>query len=77
MLVRGLYYEGWRPAAVPVKMRRAEFLDRIASRFSYEVEGGIEGLTTTVLNALRLHVTEGEWDDIRSELPKDLVGVLP
>jgi uncharacterized protein (DUF2267 family) len=29
-----------------------------------------------VLQALRHHVTEGEWDDIKSSLPKDLATLL-
>ena len=77
MLVRGIYYEGWQPAKVPVKMSRDEFLDRVRRGFGYDVEGGIERLTSTVLAALKHHVTDGEWDDIRSSMPKDLAGVLP
>ena len=77
MLVRGIYYEGWKPAKVPVKMSRDEFLDRVRRGFGYDVEGGIERLTSTVLAALKQHVTDGEWDDIRSSMPKDLAGVLP
>ena len=34
-------------------------------------------MTSTVLAALKVHVTDGEWDDIRSSMPKDLAGVLP
>jgi uncharacterized protein (DUF2267 family) len=77
MLIRGLYYQGWNPAKVPVKMSREEFLARIRRDFPYEVEGGVEQLTTTVLEVLRQHVTDGEWEDIRSSLPRELVSVLP
>jgi len=29
-LLRGVYYEGWSPSAVPVKYHRHEFVDRFA-----------------------------------------------
>lgn len=41
------------------------------------MECGVDHLTRTVLEALRSHITEGEWEDIRSGVPRDLVGVLP
>lgn len=53
-----------------------EFLERIRREFPYEIEGGIELLVQRVLQALRHHVTEGEWDDIRSSLPQDLAALL-
>jgi uncharacterized protein (DUF2267 family) len=77
MLVRGIYYENWDPTDVPVKMDREEFLARIRREFQYDVKGGMEHLVQTVLSALRLYVTEGEWEDIKSSMPKDLAGVLP
>ena len=77
MLVRGIYFEGWDPTRVPVKMHRDEFLARIRHEFPYEVPGGIERLFDTVVQALRRHITEGEWEDIRASLPKDIVAVLP
>lgn len=77
MLIRGLYYEGWNPSKVPVKMSRDEFLARVRRAFSYEVEGGDELLARRVLEALRHHVTDGEWEDIRSGMPRELAGVLP
>ena len=36
MLVRGLYYQGWKPARVPVKMDREEFLERIRRELDFE-----------------------------------------
>ena len=77
MLVRGIYFEGWDPTRVPVKMHRDAFLTRIRNEIPYEVPGGIERLVDTVVQALRRHVTEGEWEDVRASLPKDLVAVLP
>jgi uncharacterized protein (DUF2267 family) len=78
MLLRGVYYEGWKPAKVPVKMHRAEFLDRVRAEYRHPVDGdgGVELLVQIVLDALRLHITEGEWRDVQSTLPGDLVELL-
>jgi uncharacterized protein (DUF2267 family) len=77
MLMRGVYYEGWDPDRVPVKMGKEEFLARVRREFPYEVKGGIEQLTRTVLGTLKLHVAEGEWEDIRAGMPRDLAEILP
>jgi len=77
MVMRGLYYEGWDPSRVPVKMSREEFLEGVRRKFGYEVEGSIELLVQRVLQALRDYVSEGEWEDVRSSLPKDFAGILP
>jgi uncharacterized protein (DUF2267 family) len=76
-LLRGVYYEGWRPAAVPMKLHREAFLQRIQREVPYEVEGGVELLVRRVLAALRRYVTDGEWEDIKASVPKDLASVLP
>jgi uncharacterized protein (DUF2267 family) len=77
MLVRGIYYEGWDPSRVPVKMGRDEFFDRVRREFPFEVDGGVERLTQVVLTALRKHITDGEWEDVKSHFPKDLAAVVP
>lgn len=76
MLVRGIYYEGWDPSRVPVKMRRDEFFDRVRDKFPYDVPGGVEAVTRVVLETLRRRVTDGEWADIVSTMPKDLAATL-
>jgi uncharacterized protein (DUF2267 family) len=75
-LLRGMYYEGWNPPKVPVKISREEFLQRISTEFGYEVEGTTEHLVQVVLQSLRRFVTEGEWQDVKSIVPKDLAEVL-
>jgi uncharacterized protein (DUF2267 family) len=62
---------------VPVKMSKEEFLARVRGEFQYEVPGGIEQLVQRVLHALRRYVTEGEWEEVRSSLPKDLRTLVP
>jgi uncharacterized protein (DUF2267 family) len=77
MLIRGLYYEGWKPAKVPMKMSKQEFVDRVRREFTYDIEGGIETLVQRVMHALRRYVTEGEWEEVRSSMPKDLRALVP
>jgi uncharacterized protein (DUF2267 family) len=77
LLIKGIYYDGWDPSKTPMKLGRAEFFERVRQEFRYEVEGGPEQLVQTVLRALREHITDGEWQDLRATLPKDLVAALP
>jgi uncharacterized protein (DUF2267 family) len=78
MLVRGLYYDGWDPSRAPKKMHRDDFLDQVRREMPpYEVEGGMERLVHMVAQALRLYITDGEWEDIKSQMPKDLAAMLP
>ncbi len=77
MLVRGIFYAEWDPSRVPLKQNREEFLQQIREKFPYRIDGDIEQLERTVLQALRRHITDGEWDDVKSLMPKDLVATLP
>lgn len=77
MLVRGIYYTGWDPAEVPMKMDRDEFMQRVRESFRYEIDGDTQQLVSTVLQALRHYITDGEWDDVKSVMPKELASALP
>jgi uncharacterized protein (DUF2267 family) len=76
-LIRGVYYDGWKPAETPVKMSREEFFARVREEFPYAVEGGTEELVHTVLEVLKGHVSEGEWGALKARMPKSLATVLP
>jgi uncharacterized protein (DUF2267 family) len=76
LLIRGIYFEGWDPSRVPMKVDREQFLGRIREEFPYDVQGGIESVVHAVLAALRRHVDDDEWEHIRSGMPKDLASVL-
>jgi uncharacterized protein (DUF2267 family) len=76
LLIRGLYFDGWDPSAVPVRMNREEFFERIRVEFPFDVQGGLEYLVQTVMHSLRHHISPGEWEDIEAGLPRDLKVVL-
>ncbi|MGS2617429.1 DUF2267 domain-containing protein [Micromonospora sp. LZ34] len=78
VVVRGIYFDGWKPMDVPVKLNRDDFLLEVRQRFQYDIEGGIENLVQVVLNSLRRHVTtQGQWDDVRDQMPKDMARMIP
>ncbi|MEV0940861.1 MULTISPECIES: DUF2267 domain-containing protein [Micromonospora] len=77
VLVRGIYFDGWRPEDVPVKLNRDDFLYEVRQGFPYDVEGGPERVARVVLDALRRHVTQGEWQDVKAGMPRDLQRLIP
>lgn len=73
ILVRGVFYDQWRPAKMPQKLRHEdEFVARIAE--------GLEGIRPTnpeaaakaVFHTLDRHVSPGEVSKLKGELPKDI-----
>ncbi|MGN9778378.1 DUF2267 domain-containing protein [Micromonospora sp. H33] len=78
VVLRGIYFDGWRPMDVPVKLNRDDFLVEVRRQFTYDIKGSTQNLVQVVLNALRNHVTtQGQWDDVKDNMPKDLVRTLP
>jgi uncharacterized protein (DUF2267 family) len=77
MLIRGIYYEGWDPTHVPWRMGREEFMHHVRREFPYDVEGGVEPVVQAVLRAMHRFVTDGEWEDVRATMPKDLAVLVP
>lgn len=73
MLVRGFYFEGWRLTGTPVKERhKEEFLAHIAKALEGYGLGDPEEIARGVFMVLADHVTQGEMDDVRHVLPREL-----
>ncbi|MGI9515998.1 MAG: DUF2267 domain-containing protein, partial [Pirellulaceae bacterium] len=72
-LIRGIYFEGWNPRAVPDRQHSlAEFIAPVAARFSGDPGVDPETTCRSVMKVLARHVSEGEIDDIKACLPKEL-----
>jgi uncharacterized protein (DUF2267 family) len=77
-LLRGAYYEQWRPAATPVKKRsKTDFIARIEQSFKSDSLADSSHAIMAVFNLLSEKVTTGEIDDVRHALPEDLRNLWP
>ncbi|MGK5740759.1 DUF2267 domain-containing protein [Micromonospora sp. URMC 103] len=76
-VVRGVYFDGWNPSDVPIKLKRDDFLYEVRQGFPYDVEGGPERVVQVVLDTLRRHITQGEWEDVKDTMPRDLARMMP
>ena len=78
MLIRGIYYEGWDPAAKPERLRHKEpFLEKIQQQFISDDLVDAEEIARAVFTVLENRVSEGEIQDIESILPADLRELWP
>lgn len=72
-LIRGIYYEDWKPSRTPVPARdSAEFLRRIAEDGGFAGETEASYAVTAVTTVLREHVDPGEIEDLIAVLPATL-----
>lgn len=77
LLVRGIMFEGYRPAGKPDKFGRDAFLERVRAELQAVGGANPERITRGVLRVLAQHVAAGEVNDLRSELPRDLRALWP
>ena len=77
VLIRGIYYEGWRPTTTPQSYDDSDtFLRRVA--YEALLPGTTEASygVTAAAGVLREHVSEGELEDILAILPAELRDLL-
>jgi uncharacterized protein (DUF2267 family) len=75
--LRGVFYEGWKPANKPEKFNLDEFLNRVASNYDAALPAEPLRFTEAVLAILEKRVSAGEMNDIRSTLPHDILQLWP
>jgi uncharacterized protein (DUF2267 family) len=74
MMVRGFYYEGWRPSLAPNTERSSEeFLEHVASSLRDNQTIDPAHAVRSVLALLQRKISDGEMADIRQMLPNELV----
>jgi uncharacterized protein (DUF2267 family) len=73
MLIRGFYYEGWRPAGRrPAYRHKRQFVDRVHRRIPQLDEAEIERVTTAVFGLLSSELAGGEPGQVRRALPAEV-----
>ena len=78
ILIRGVYYEGWKLTGKPVKERhKSEFLDHIAAVFRDDPTVDPEKVVRAVFKVLARHISAGETENVKNLLPKTLQELWP
>jgi len=78
LLIRGFYWEGWRPAATPVHPSGADaFLAAVGARYDPGQDVTLAEDVEEVFRLLNHRVSAGEIDDLRRALPEDLRALWP
>jgi uncharacterized protein (DUF2267 family) len=77
MLIRGLYFEGWKPSRTPVKTATlTEFHQCVAEHFRGPPKATPAIMTTAVMRVLLRNCESGLVDKIRTTLPVSLRPIL-
>jgi uncharacterized protein (DUF2267 family) len=77
LIVRGVYFEGWRPGRTPEKVRtKREFLDGVAAKLRpHPIDP--EQAVRDVLALVAHHCDPGEVTDVIAQLPAELKELWP
>lgn len=76
LLVRGIYFEGYRPSGKPLKLHREEFLERVSQELRHGGGAHPEAAVRAVATVIAEHVTPGELEHVLQALPGDLRALL-
>ena len=78
MLIRGFYYEGWKPSSTPKKQRSLEaFLEGLQPLPKLEAELDAEQALRSVFLILDHRISAGEIADVRQAMPEEVRELWP
>jgi uncharacterized protein (DUF2267 family) len=73
LLIRGLYYDQWRPSQVPAKWRtEEEFMQHVADHLHDIRPVNQQAAVQAVFDVLARHISIGEFDEVAGALPQKL-----
>jgi uncharacterized protein (DUF2267 family) len=77
-LIRGIYFEGWKPESTPVAERhKQDFIDRLQTDFANDPLEDPEAAIAAVFRLLDKHVAHGEIVQVRNSMKKALRPLWP
>lgn len=72
-LIRGIYYEGYRPSKAITSMRhKHQFVSAVEEAFGNTPNDDPSEMVSAALNVIADHVSVGEMNDIKASLPEDI-----
>lgn len=74
MVIRGFYYEGWKPSKSPAK---ETFFDSVRRHLPDLSDLDPEPVARGVFRVLATKAGQGEMADLRGSIPEDLAGLWP
>jgi uncharacterized protein (DUF2267 family) len=77
MFLRGLYYEGWEPSKVPIKMSLEEFLAAVQKKIVADQVIDPVRITQSIFAVIMSYVGAGEMEKIKHCFPKDMQTLWP
>jgi len=78
LLIRGMYYEGFKPAQMPVKIRKKDdFIAHVMELIQPVPDLPPNEAIEAVMTVLQKRVTDGEIQDIQKMMPEELQSVWP
>lgn len=78
MLVRGIFWDTYRPAGKPEKLRsREEFLEKIEAAIGQIGPIDPEDCARAVFRVLEHHVPPGELEEVKAMLPEAIRSLFP
>jgi uncharacterized protein (DUF2267 family) len=75
-LVRGVFYQGYRPGRTPETGGEEEFLAAVSAGLGHSAPFSARAATAAVGGALEDAVSAGEWAQVLHALPKDVRSLL-
>jgi uncharacterized protein (DUF2267 family) len=76
LLIRGIYFEGYRPSGKPMKMHRDEFLHLVSHELQHGGGANPEAAVRAVFAVVAAPITPGELDHVLQALPGDLRALM-
>jgi len=78
ILVRGIYYDQWRPSEETLKLRsREEFLERVAEDLKDTRPVNVADGVKIVFQVLNHHIEPGQIEKVRQALPESVRTLWP
>jgi uncharacterized protein (DUF2267 family) len=78
MLIRGIFYEQFRPTIMPQKIRsQDEFLAKIGEHLQNIRPLGADEAARAVFRVLERHIPRGEMEQVKNMLPPEIRALFP